>query len=114
MNLRSLLDIESAVALPVALFDPIALLDPIAPLDVAPRLLVLPVAPLVPPAPIVLLAPPVPVVPLDAAGRLDEPELVVPGAVFCAETAAAMQNETTPAIRAGPEKRMVDIDPSIK
>jgi hypothetical protein len=108
MNLRSLLDIESAVALPVALFDPIALLD------VAPRLLALPAALLAPPAPIALLAPPVPVVPVEAAGRLDEPELVVPGAVFCAETAAAMQNETTPAIRAGPEKRMVDIDPSIK
>jgi hypothetical protein len=108
MNLRSLLDIESAVALPVALFDPIALLD------VAPLLLVLPAALLAPPVPMALLAPPVPVVPLEAAGRLDEPELVVPGAVFCAETAAAMQNETTPAIRAGPEKRMVDIDPSIK
>jgi hypothetical protein len=95
MNLRSLLDTELAVAFAVALFDPIALLELELRLVIA--------------SPVVLLAPPVPVAPEDAAGRLDEPELDVPGEVFCAETAAAMQNETIPAMRAGPEKRMVDI-----
>ena len=54
-----------------------------------------------------LLAPPV--VPAVAAGRFPDPELLVPGAAVCADTAAAMQNDTTPATRAGPEKRLVDM-----
>jgi hypothetical protein len=76
----------------VALLEPIAL-EPV----VLERFVIAPL----------LLAPPV--VPAVAAGRFPDPELLVPGAAVCADTAAAMQNDTTPATRAGPEKRLVDM-----
>jgi hypothetical protein len=81
------------VALPVALFDPMAV-DPVAPLLLAP----IEVEPVVPLGDW----------PAVAGGRLVLPEFAVPD-VVCADTAAAMQKDTSPATRAGPEKRIFDM-----
>jgi hypothetical protein len=100
MNRRSPLDTLPAVAFAVALFEPIAV-DPVS-----------------------LLVPPRAaagdfIASLRAAGEAGDwlvvavgrfvlSGLAVPG-VFCAETAAAMQNDTTPAARTQVEKRIFDM-----